>query len=72
MIHNNIVAAPQTGDAMKLYEEWKRDHYGSMADFIQFLCTPSAERRLFLSRSVPEPDVEFIGEVATVSFTPRV
>lgn len=62
MDKNDIVSAPQLGNVDKYYEIWKRNHFGSLSSFIEFITTPAPERDSFINSL--NPHVEFYGRVA--------
>ncbi len=46
---NNIVLAPSTSQVTELYNLWRENHSGRLADFYKFMVNPSAVRDRFIS-----------------------
>ena len=65
MESNNILAAPQIETVDIFYQEWRRNHAGSIKVFYEFMKTPTPERDRFL---VEQGAVtEFSGAVVTTT-----
>lgn len=46
---NNIITAPAADQISEIYTVWKENNVGTLADFYNFMVTPSIKRELFLS-----------------------
>ena len=69
MESNNIIAAPQIADIDALFAIWKREHGGTLLDFVDFMTTPSVERDMFVG--VNNPELKVSGSVAGYVLTGR-
>lgn len=63
MDNNNIISAPQIADVDKYYRLWRKDHFGALSVFIDFMLTPSADREKFINSL--NTRIIFTGSVAS-------
>lgn len=67
MKQNAIVTAPQLEDIEAAFSLWKEDHFGTHADFYDFMVTPTAAREEFLRR-LRMRDPVIMGNIVPTTF----